>query len=80
VIRGILARSAGLTAAGIAIGLIATFASTRWLGSLLFGVSPVDPLILLAVSALVAAVSLLASFVPARRAAAVDPMLALRMD
>ena len=80
VIRGILARSAGLTAAGIAIGLLATFASTRWLGSLLFGVSPLDPLILLAVSALVAGVSLLASFLPARRAAAVDPMLALRMD
>jgi putative ABC transport system permease protein len=72
--------SAGLTAAGIAIGLIATVASTRWLGSLLFGVSPIDPLILLSVSALVASVSLLASFVPARRAAAVDPILALRMD
>jgi ABC-type antimicrobial peptide transport system permease subunit len=80
VIRGILVRSAGVTAIGIAVGLVAALATTRWLGSLLFGVSPVDPVILSGVSVLLAGVSLLASFVPARRAAAIDPMLALRTD
>jgi putative ABC transport system permease protein len=73
-------RSAGLTAIGIAVGVVAAFATTRWLGSLLFDVSPVDPVILFGVSVLLAGVSLLASFVPARRAAAVDPMLALRTE
>jgi putative ABC transport system permease protein len=73
-------RSAGLTAIGIAVGLVAAFATTRWLGSLLFEVSPVDPVILIGGSALLAVVSLLASFLPARRAAAVDPMLALRTE
>jgi putative ABC transport system permease protein len=80
VVRTILGQSAGLAAAGILLGLAGAFATTRWLGALLFNVSPVDPTILLGVSLLVAAVSLLASFVPARRAAAVDPMQVLRTD
>jgi predicted permease len=80
VVRTILGQSAGLAAAGIVLGLAGAFATTRWLGSLLFNVSPVDPVILLGVSVLVAAVSMLASFVPARRAAAVDPMRVLRTD
>jgi putative ABC transport system permease protein len=80
VVREILARSAGLTAVGIAIGLAAALVTTRWLGSLLFNVSPVDPLILTSVSALIAGVSLLASFLPARRAAAMDPMQVLRSE
>jgi putative ABC transport system permease protein len=75
-----LARSAGLTAVGIAIGLAAALVTTRWLGSLLFNVSPVDPWILTSVSALIAGVSLLASFLPARRAAAMDPMQVLRSE
>jgi predicted permease len=80
VVRAILGQSAGLAAAGILLGLAGAFATTRWLGSLLFDVSPLDPVMLLSVSVLVAAVSLLASFVPARRAAAVDPMRVLRTD
>ena len=80
VVREILARSACLTAVGIATGLAAAFAATRWLGSLLFNVSPVDPLILTSVSALIAGVALLASFLPARRAAAMDPMQVLRSE
>jgi ABC-type lipoprotein release transport system permease subunit len=69
-----------LTAAGIAVGLAAAAATTRWLGSLLFDVSPVDPMVLTVVAVVLAATSMLASFVPARRAASVDPMLALRSD
>jgi len=80
VVREILARSAGLTAVGIATGLAVALVTTRWLGSLLFNVSPVDPLILTSVSALIAGVSLLASFLPARRAAAMDPMQVLRSE
>jgi putative ABC transport system permease protein len=80
VIRAILARSAALTAAGLAVGLAGAAATTRWLGSLLYGVSPVDPVVLASVSILLAAVSLLASFLPARRAAAIDPMVALRAE
>ena len=80
VVREILARSAGLTAVGIVAGLAVAFATTRWLGSLLFNVSPLDPLILTSVSALIAGVSFLASFLPARRAASMDPMQVLRSD
>ena len=80
VVREILARSAGLTAVGIVAGLAVAFATTRWLGSLLFNVSPLDPVILTSVSALIAGVSFLASFLPARRAAAMDPMQVLRSD
>jgi putative ABC transport system permease protein len=80
VVRAILARSAGLTAAGIAVGLAGAAATTRWLGSLLYDVSPLDPVVLASASILLAAVSLLASFLPARRAAAIDPMLALRAE
>ena len=80
VVGGILARSAVLTAAGLAAGLAGAAATTRWLGALLFGVSPVDPAVLSAVAAALAAVSMLASTVPAARAARVDPMIALRSE
>lgn len=80
VVRDILAQSARLTTVGIGVGLAAAAATTRWLGSLLFGVSPVDPMVLTAVAIVLAGTSMLASFLPARRAAAVDPMLALRSD
>jgi putative ABC transport system permease protein len=80
VVGAILARSARLTAAGIAVGLAGAVATTRWLGSLLFGVSPIDPAVLISVSILLAGVSLLASFLPAHRAAAIDPMVALRTE
>ena len=80
VVRAILARAAGLTAIGVVVGLGGAVATTRWLGTLLYGVSPVDPLVLSGVSLLLGAVSLLASFLPARRAAAIDPMVALRAE
>ena len=63
---------------GIAIGLLGSWALTRLMESMLFGVSATDPLVLLSVAAFVLTVSVLASYIPARRAARVNPIEALR--
>src|SRR5262249_54243494 len=65
---------------GVAIGLAGAMGLTRFLSGLLYGVKPGDPLTLVAVSALLMAVALLAIYIPARQAAKVDPMVALRHD
>jgi putative ABC transport system permease protein len=69
-----------LVAAGLAIGLAGALALTRVMSSLLFDVEPADPLTFAAVSALLAAVAFAASYIPARRATRVDPMVALRYE
>jgi putative ABC transport system permease protein len=69
-----------LTLIGVGVGLLGAFAATRLLRTLLFEVSPTDPLTFLAVPLLLGAVALLASYLPARRAARVDPMIALRSE
>jgi len=67
-----------LAAIGVAIGLAVSLGVTRFLRSLLFDVSPTDPLVLIGTSLALLAVALVASWIPARRAAAVDPADALR--
>ena len=76
----VLRKGLTLVAAGIASGLVASLALTRLLSSQLWGVSANDPWTLAAVTAVLAATTLAACWLPARRAAKVDPMLALREE
>jgi putative ABC transport system permease protein len=78
--RMIARRGAVLAALGVVVGLVASIGLTRFLHGLLYGVSPTDPLALAATSAMLLAVALVASWLPARHAASVDPMEALRRD
>ena len=80
VMRQMLRESLGLTIAGLALGLLLAAAIARLLSALLYGVSPSDPLTLLAVSLVLAGATLLASLLPARRAARLDPVAALRHE
>jgi ABC-type antimicrobial peptide transport system permease subunit len=80
-LRWMFIRSAlALTGTGIAIGLAAAAGLTRLMKSLLFGVSPLDPLTYVSVLIVLAASAVLASYLPARRAAAVNPVEALRAE
>jgi putative ABC transport system permease protein len=69
-----------MTVAGVAFGLATALALTRYLASFLFGVGATDPITFVAVPLLLAGVSALALWLPARRATHIDPMLALRQD
>jgi hypothetical protein len=69
-----------LTAAGIALGIVLALVLTRMISAYLFGVGPMDPLTYAAVAVVLAAISLLATYLPARRAARIDPNVALRAD
>jgi len=69
-----------LVAVGIGLGVTGSIALTHLIRSLLFEVKPWDPITLIGVSSLLAAIALLACYVPARRATRIDPMLALRCE
>jgi predicted permease len=80
VVREVMGHGFRLAVLGLAMGLAGALAGTRLLSSLLFGVHPTDALTFAAVSLLLVAVALAASYLPARRAAHVDPMIALRHE
>jgi hypothetical protein len=69
-----------LTAVGVVLGVAAAAGLMQWMEALLFGISPLDPVTYLAVPLILAAAAALASYLPARRAAAVDPVEALRAE
>jgi len=76
----VLGRGLALTCAGLAIGVVGAVATTRLLRSFLFEVAPTDPAMLAAAALALITASLLASYLPARRATKVDPVLALRSE
>jgi predicted permease len=80
VVRLVMRHGAMLTAAGVAAGLVGALFLTRLLASLLYGVSPRDPLVFAGFAGALAAVALLATWLPARRATRVDPVVALRAE
>jgi putative ABC transport system permease protein len=80
ILRLVVGQGLGLIAIGLLVGSIAAALVTRLLGGLLHGVSASDPVTFLATALVLAAVALLATLIPARRATAVDPMIALRSD
>jgi len=78
--RLVLRRGALLLAAGLVVGVVGALVLTRCVSSLLFQISPTDPVTFLGAVLLLAAVALLACYLPARRAARIDPMAALRYE
>jgi putative ABC transport system permease protein len=80
VMRLVLGRGALLALVGLGLGLAVAVGVTRLMASLLFGVSATDPVIFVGVAAALAAVAMLACYVPARRATKIDPMRALREE
>ena len=79
-LRLVLRRSMWLVAGGTVAGLVASIGLTRVMSGLLYEVSPLDPIVFVTVSALLTAAGLVASFIPARRATRVDPIIALRVQ
>ncbi|HEY4129031.1 MAG TPA: ABC transporter permease [Gemmatimonadaceae bacterium] len=80
VVRAVVRQGLRVTAIGASIGLVAAFALTRLMRGILYGVSPTDTVTFAGVTALLFAVAVLASLIPARRATRVDPLTALRAD
>jgi putative ABC transport system permease protein len=80
ILRLVVGQAMALAMTGVAIGIAGAFALTRLMSSLLFQVSATDAITFLTVALLIAVVALVASFIPARRAAKVDPVIALRYE
>jgi putative ABC transport system permease protein len=79
-LRLVVGQGLKLTAAGLALGLVAAFGLTRLLTRMLFSVGPLDPITFAGIPVILALVALAACYLPARRAARVDPMGALRCE
>jgi putative ABC transport system permease protein len=76
----ILGEGIALALAGVTAGVVGALVLTRLLKGFLFGVTPTDPVTFAAISVLLVALALVASYLPARRATRVDPMVALRYE
>jgi predicted permease len=76
----VLRESLALVGVGVAVGLLMAIAATRFISTQLYGVKPTDPATITAVTIVLAAVAVLAGYIPARRATKVDPMVALRYE
>jgi ABC-type antimicrobial peptide transport system permease subunit len=75
-----MAHGVKLVAIGLAVGVAAALALTRLMSTLLFGVQATDPMTYVVVSLVLGAIALVATYLPARRAARIDPVVALRTD
>jgi predicted permease len=80
VVRMVVKKGMGLVGIGVVLGLLAAFGTSSFMAGLLYGVSALDPVTFIGVPGMLCAVALLASFIPARRAAAVDPIKTLRAE
>ena len=80
IFRLIVGQAMLLVAISMAIGLFGAFMATRFLSSMLYGVAAWDPITFASIATLIAAVAFLACWLPARRAARVDPVIALRAE
>jgi ABC-type antimicrobial peptide transport system permease subunit len=80
VLRMVLQDGARLTLVGVVIGVAAALGLTQLMASMLFGIKPTDPITFIAVAALLCGIALFSCYLPARRAAKVDPMVALRYE
>jgi len=80
VLRVVMTQGMILVAAGIAVGLGASYALTRFISDLLYGIEPTDPVTLVAITFLLATVAMVACFIPAHRATKIDPIASLRVE
>ena len=80
VLKLVLGQAMLLSLIGVGLGLLASMALTRLMSDLIYGVQPTDPLTLIAVALLLAVITIIASYIPARRATKVDPLVALRYE
>ena len=80
ILRWILSYAMSWAAAGLVLGTLGAYAAARQLRSMLYGVTPADPSTFSAVTILLAAVAALAAYIPARRAATLDPAITLRQE